>query len=184
MLTLQIIALADSETSPGNFVVILEESMSGRQLPIIIGAFEAQSIAMFIEQLKSPRPLTHDLFYQTIKALDCDLLSIHIGAVTEGSFVSCLILQTASGKKVLVDSRTSDALALSLRFSVPVTIEPEIFEQYALIEPAPQNSIRGSLWQYPVAELELLLAELLQKEDYESAAKVRDILNKKLARNS
>lgn len=180
---LQIVALNDSESSPGNYVVVLEQTASHQRVPIIIGAAEAQSIALYLEKLQPPRPLTHDLFVTTLQALDARLEAVQIEKLDQQIYHSALLIRKSDNTLLAIDSRTSDALAIAIRFEAPIRIDEELFHQQALPEPNSDSSLRGSVWEYSLAELELLLQDLLDKEDYESAAKVRDILEKKKARD-
>jgi hypothetical protein len=180
---LQITALSNSESSPGNFVVVLEDAVSKKRLPIIIGAFEAQAIAIYMEKLNPPRPLTHDLFTTTVQQLGASLNEVFIHSTINAAFVSSLILITESKKEIHVDARTSDALALAVRFNAAISIAPDIFEEYAFGEIEKRTLLRGSMWEYSLPELEMILSDLLAKEDYESAAKVRDVIARKMEKN-
>jgi bifunctional DNase/RNase len=176
---LQVSALSNSESAPGHFVLVLEEAKSRRRLPVIIGAFEAQAIAIFMERLQPPRPLTHDLFAQTLVTLGAAVERIEIYAIIDGAFAARIKLKDAHGKQYQQDARTSDAVALAVRMNAPVLVTSEIFEQYAISEETRKGIMRGSLLEYGLEELDLILADLLEKEDYESAAKVRDVIRKK-----
>jgi uncharacterized protein len=176
---LQIVALSNSESSPGNFVLVLEDAARSRRLPIIIGAFEAQAIAIFMEKLLPPRPLTHDLFATTIQQLNATVKEVYIHSIINAAFVSVIILLTGDGTELHIDARTSDAVALAIRFNAAVTVAPELFETYAFGEIEKRSLLRGSMWEYSIPELEMILSDVLAKEDYESAAKVRDMIKKK-----
>jgi hypothetical protein len=162
---LQITALSNSESSPGNFVVVLEDSISKKRLPIIIGAFEAQAIAIFMEKLSPPRPLTHDLFTATLQKLNASLKEVFIHSLVNAAFVSSLILINATNEEILVDARTSDALALAIRFNAPITILPDLFNEHSFGEIEARSLLRGSMWAYSLPELEMILSDLLAKED-------------------
>lgn len=176
---LQVVALSNSESSPGHFVVVLEDAASGRRLPLIIGAFEAQAIAITMERLKPPRPLTHDLFAATLEELGVKVAAVHIHSVVNNAFVSALVLTRPDGTELAMDARTSDALALAVRTFAPVTVASDVFDEHSIGDIERQSLLRGSVWQYSLAELEIILADLLAKEDYESAAKVRDVMRRK-----
>lgn len=181
---LQVSALSNSESAPGHFVLVLEEANSRRRLPIIIGAFEAQAIAIFMERLQPPRPLTHDLFAQTLGTLGAMIERIEIYAIVNGAFASHICLKDAKGNSYQQDARTSDAVALAVRMSAPLMVASDIFKQYAIGEETRKGIMRGSLLEYSLEELDLILADLLEKEDYESAAKVRDVIKKKQSNQS
>lgn len=178
---LNIIALADSESQKGNYVVILEDVQGFRRLPIIIGTHEAQAIAVTLEKMQPVRPLTHDLFAETLKGLGTKLSEILIHRFEEDIFYTQLILKDSRAQEITMDARPSDALALAVRFHCPIYISESIFLQVGL--PIDQSKSfafkRGSLLEYSITELESMLANLLAKEDYESAGKVRDALEKK-----
>ncbi|MCU0374762.1 MAG: bifunctional nuclease family protein [Chitinophagaceae bacterium] len=176
---LQISALSNSESAPGHFVLVLEEPISRKRLPIIIGAFEAQAIAIYMEKLSPPRPLTHDLFVQTLQHAGIMLLEILIHSIINGGYAAHLVLKAKDGTIWHEDARSSDALALAVRFGAPVFMAGALFEQYALKDEMRQGIIRGSLREYSMEELDMILSDLLDKEDYESAAKVRDIMEQK-----
>jgi uncharacterized protein len=175
----QITALSNSESSPGNFVVVLEDPVSKKRFPLIIGTAEAQAIAIYMEQLTPPRPLTHDLFTNTLQQLGASLTEIYIHSIHNTTFISSLWLRRADNSELHIDARPSDALALAIRFNAAITIAADIFEDYAIGEIATHSLLRGSVWEYSLPELELILSDLLAKEDYESAAKVRDVIEKK-----
>lgn len=175
----QVVALSNSESSPGHFVVVLEDGASGRRLPLIIGAFEAQAIAITMERLKPPRPLTHDLFVATLRELDVRVAAVHIHGYVNNAFLCAIFLLRPDGSELAVDARPSDALALAVRTFAPVTVATDIFEEHSIGEIERQSLLRGSVWQYSLPELEVILSDLLAKEDYESAAKVRDVMRRK-----
>lgn len=164
---------------PGHFVLVLEESASRKRLPIIIGTFEAQAIAIFMEKLNPPRPLTHDLFANTMQQMNVKLKTVIIYGIENGAFAARLQWQDPQSNLIETDARTSDAIALAIRMNAGILIEPELFEKYAISETKRQGMLRGSLLEYSVEELEMLLSDLLEKEDYESAARVRDIIARK-----
>lgn len=176
---LQVSALSNSESSPGNFVLVLEEEKSQKRLPIIIGTFEAQAIALFLEKLMPPRPLTHDLFIQTLKNAGIQLLEATIYGKVNGAFAAHLVLKDKSGNQWNEDARSSDAIALAIRVAAPVFIDKTLFEQFAFKEEDRKGMLRGSLREYSMEELEILLTDFLEKEDYEGAAKIRDIVLQK-----
>ncbi|MEM8525472.1 MAG: bifunctional nuclease family protein [Bacteroidota bacterium] len=179
---LNIIALANAESSPGNYALILEEQKGFRRLPIIIGAFEAQAIAVSLERMQPNRPLTHDLFKKTLDQSGVQINSVLISALTEGTFYALLIGQKADGTSLEVDARTSDAIALAVRYGCPIFTTEEILQEAGTVLDSPSKAFtnkRGSLSEYSLEELEQLLVQVLAKEDYESASRIRDAIDQK-----
>ncbi len=172
----QITALSNSESSPGNFSLVLEEVHGKRKVVLIIGPFEAQSIAIHSERMQLLRPITHDLFKNTIVALGGQLKEVFIHTVEEGIFhASLIILQ--NGEEKVIDARASDALSLAIRFNSTIFITDDLFAQFNVQPPADKfQMLRGSLAEYSLDELEVLLQDVLAKEDYESAGRIRDMI--------
>jgi hypothetical protein len=181
LVEVNIIALTASESHPGNYVVILEDEGGLRRLPVIIGPNEAQAIAATLEQMRPARPLTHDLFFNTLQTLGATLGEVQIVRYEAGVFHALLRVRPAGGGWAEIDARTSDALALATRFACPIMVREDIIEQTAIRIDRSKSFAqkRGTLLEYTTAELETLLAGLLAKEDYESAGKVRDALRQK-----
>ncbi|MEM9547380.1 MAG: bifunctional nuclease family protein [Bacteroidota bacterium] len=179
---LNIIALSNSESSKGNYALILEEDNGFRRLPIIIGAFEAQAIAMFLEKMQPKRPLTHDLFKNTLDLSGVSISEIFISELIDGVFYAQLIGKKADGTDLTVDARTSDAIALAVRYSCPIFTTEEIMVSAGVTLESPSKAFtnkRGSLSDYTLSELEQMLAQVLAKEDYESASRIRDAIKRK-----
>ena len=183
---LNIIALANSESSKGNFVIILEENSGFRRLPIIIGTLEAQAIAIFLEKMQPNRPLTHDLFKSTLDLLDVSIKEVLIHKLEDGVFYANLVGKKADGSTLEIDARSSDAIALAVRFACPIYTTEAILNEAGIILDSPSQSFsnkRGSLSEYSLEELNKLLTQVLAKEDYESASKIRDAIRKKSDKN-
>ena len=179
---LNISALSASTSSAGNFVMVLQEINSTRRLPIIIGLQEAQAIAVALEQMNPVRPLTHDLFLNTIALLKANLEHVKICGVKNGTFISVIVIKDSNGGMIEIDSRTSDAIALAIRQKCPIFISDYLLGEMSVDEPAEGKIFsekRGQLEQYSLEELYDILTKLLEKEDYESATIVRDIISKK-----
>lgn len=179
---LNIIALANSESSKGNYALILEEQKGFRRLPIIIGPFEAQAIAIYLEKMQPNRPLTHDLFKNMLITLGVQITEVLISELKDGTFYAQLIGKRADGTPLEVDARSSDAIAMAVRFSCPIFTTEEILQEAGVVLENPSKAFtnkRGSLSDYSLEELEQLLAQVLAKEDYESASKIRDALDNK-----
>lgn len=182
---LNVVGLSYSETHSGAYALVLQEESGPRKLPIIIGSFEAQAIAIQIEGLKPPRPLTHDLFVKFSLSFHIDLLEINIYKLEEGVFFSNLIFQK-NDKQVVIDSRTSDAIALALRFGCPIYTTDEIMEKAGIIlsfeeekEPQEKNTPKTPYSKYSIDELNVLLKKAIENEEYEKASAIRDEINRR-----
>lgn len=185
---LEIVALSHSITQTNSYAVVLGEVNGLRRLPIVIGGFEAQAIAVALEKMKPTRPLTHDLMKNFMLAFNVDLHEVVISDLQEGIFYSKLLCSTESDT-VEIDSRTSDALALAVRFGCPIYIDDEIFEVAAVSNgeegerPTKASSkpiSAGStddLKQMELDQLHTLLSEVLEQEDYLRAIAIRDEIN-------
>ena len=179
---LNIIALTNSKSHKGNFALILEEEKGFRRLPIIIGSFEAQAIAISLERMKPSRPLTHDLFKNTLEALGSTLKEILISELIGGMFHALIVLEKPNGGLLKVDARTSDAIAMAVRFGVPIYTTERIMQEASIVLDSPSKAFtnkRGKLSDYSLEELERLLEQVLAKEDYESAAKIKNAISEK-----
>lgn len=182
---LDIMALSHSVTQSHNYAVVLGEENGKRRLPIVIGGFEAQAIAVALENMTPNRPLTHDLFKNTMDAFDIELKEVLINNLLDGIFYAQLIC--IQGSNVMqIDARTSDAIAMAVRYSCPIYTFEFIMESAGVIldeeEKAQKTPVRPkttSIEDMNLSSLEKLLEEALQKEDYEKAAQIRDIINSK-----
>ena len=182
-IAIDVVALTDSESHPGNFALILEERSGKRRLPIIIGKAEAQAIAMALENMRPQRPLTHDLFKQTLEALQATLEEVFIYKLEETMFYAQLKLKSPSGKTIIIEARSSDAIALSVRFICPIYTTSEVLGTAGFTSNVSAVvDKKGPFSDYPLEKLEALLAKLLAKEDYQSAARIRDAIKKKKSR--
>lgn len=176
----QVVALSTSETSPGNFALVLETLNTGKRLAIIIGAFEAQAIAIHMERMQLPRPLTHDILKNTIVALNATLKEVVIYALLENMFHAWLVLHNTQQQEIKIDARASDAIALAIRFNATIYIAASLLEEVTIQEELkPQSLFKSSLAEYTVEELESLLRDVLAKEDYESATRIRDMISRR-----
>lgn len=179
---LNIIALANSESQEGNFALILEEQNGFRRLPIIIGAFEAQAIAIALEKMQPNRPMTHDLFKTTLDLSGTKITEVIISDLIAGTFHAALIGVKSDGNPIQVDARSSDAIAMAVRFGCPIYTTEEVMDAAGIILDSPSKAFtnkRGQLSDYSLEELERLLKQVLAKEDYESASKIRDAIKQK-----
>lgn len=189
---LEIVALSHSLSfaQTQNYVIVLGEQTGSRRLPIIIGGFEAQAIAVAIERMNPTRPMTHDLFKNSLQTFNIEVKEVIINNIVDGIFHAALICQKNGGELVEIDSRASDALALSVRFNCSVYTYDFILEQAGIIlEEEKEREVQKAkqrrqnkeknIEDYSVEELKSMLQEALDKEDYERAAKLRDEMNKR-----
>ena len=157
-----------------SYAVILKELDGDRRLPVLIGAFEAQSIAMAMESMETPRPLTHDLISNLIKGINANLSSVKIIELKDGVFYSVLDIQSKKIGHREIDSRPSDALAIALRMHAPIFVSTDIMDEAIILEKDLQN-IEDEIKQEPMIEtLEKQLQKAIQEEEYEVAARIRD----------
>ncbi|TAK55184.1 MAG: hypothetical protein EPO24_12390 [Bacteroidetes bacterium] len=172
----EILGLSTNPASGGAYALILKETNGTRRLPIIIGAFEAQSIALEIEGIKPPRPLTHDLMKTIIDSLGSDLVEILINDLRDGTFYAKLCLSHHE-----VDSRPSDAIALAVRFGVPIFVAENVMDEAAFYPEDEESDASQRRKEPRLTKVEALRAQLqdsIEREDYERAAKLRDELRK------
>jgi uncharacterized protein len=185
---LEIVALSHSITQSNSYAVILGEVNGLRRLPIVIGGFEAQAIAVALENMHPSRPLTHDLMKNFMTAFSLQLQEVYICDLQEGIFYSKLVCHN-SNDTIEIDSRTSDALALAVRFGCPVYVYEHILDQAGLAndktdkvtmpDTITKTSERSDLAKLSIAELNQLLSEVLEQEDYIRAIDIRDEINKR-----
>lgn len=207
--SLHVLGLSYSQLQSGAYALVLAEDNGPRRIPVVIGAAEAQSIAICLEGIRTPRPMTHDLFVSFAHAFGVKLKEVYIYRFEDGIFSSELTFSDGD-RTVAIDARTSDAVAIAIRTGTPILTTPEIVEQAGFIiddneftrknrmdgddiaddeddidddaysaadrsgynaEPRPEN--------YTIEQLEQTLAELIDKEEYEEAARISEILKQK-----
>lgn len=188
---LEIVALSHSITQTHSYAVVLGEVNGLRRLPIVIGGFEAQAIAVALEKMQPSRPLTHDLMKNFMTAFNIDLVEVIISDLQEGIFFSKLVC-SSENDTIEIDSRTSDALALSVRFGCPVYTYEHILESAGILmeEPGPgkkkkaatvtsqeEHGGKDNLKNMSLEDLNTLLNEVLEAEDYIRAIAIRDEIN-------
>ena len=189
-----------SETQTGAYALILNEEKGERKLPIIIGGFEAQSIAIALEQeVKPSRPLTHDLFKSFGERFNIYVKQVIIHKLVDGIFFSSLICERDKIEEI-IDARTSDAIALAIRYNAPIYAYDSILKKAGFTTAISENSKKlsedkwiqnfvkeqsnrnediGDLKKLSVSKLKSLLTKLVSQENYEKAARVRDELSKR-----
>ncbi len=191
---LKVLGISYSQTQSGAYALILVEENGERRVPIIIGGFEAQAIVIKLENLEPPRPLTHDLFRSFASEFNITIIEVMIYKLEEGVFYSRLLCNNGE-KELSIDSRTSDAVALALRFGCPIYITEEILEKAGItITPAEAETSAeadtDNLFEagnskydtYSDEELYKMIDEAVKTEDYERAASIRDEIDKRKKR--
>ena len=182
-----ILGLSTSPSSGGAYALILKEMNGNRRLPIIIGAFEAVSFALEMEGIKPPRPLTHDLMKNIIDTFGVSLQDVYINELRDGTFYAKITIEGVSESQE-VDSRPSDAIALAVRYGVPIFVAEEVLNEAGIVADGEEEEAGAQPKVDPPAaikkhtsKLELLqtsLREAIEKEEYEKAAKLRDDIRK------
>ncbi|MDA7729217.1 bifunctional nuclease family protein [Flavobacteriaceae bacterium] len=201
LIQLTIKGISYSETQTGAYALILKEAEGDRRLPIIIGGFEAQSIAIALEkELKPKRPLTHDLFKNFAERFNIYVKQVIIHKLVDGVFYSSLICERDKIEEI-IDARTSDAIAMALRFNAPIFVYDSILKQAGftseeiskddgdksednwiqsfVAEQSKQKELPDDLKKLSLSKLKTLLNKLVNLEDYEKAVKIRDEISKR-----
>ncbi len=189
----EILGLSSSPSTGGAYAILLREVGASRRLPIIIGAFEAQAIALEIEGIKPPRPLTHDLLKHMIDNLGATIIEIIIDELRENTFFAKIVLEV-SGLTNEVDARPSDAIALAVRARSPIYVAESVMEAAAFIpseetesedkqsEPNEEEEVPKTK-EAQLAALQDKLRKAIETEEYERAAKIRDDIQKLTGNN-
>lgn len=200
---LEILGLSSSQSQSGSFALVLGETPGSRRLPIIIGMFEAQAIAIEIEKIVPNRPMTHDLFKSFAHSFNYEVKEIVISDLKEGVFFAKIVCDNGM-ETVEIDSRPSDAIAIGIRFDAPIYTYEKIMSEAGIVlsdekedediselkKPVEKSSSPGSssptsksdfdkLKNMPMDKLNELLDKMIQSEDYEKAAKIRDEINRR-----
>lgn len=189
---LEIAGLSYSQTQSGAYALVLTESGGKRQLPIIIGGFEAQAIAIELEKMTPTRPLTHDLFKNFAVSFSISVKEVIIYNLVEGIFYSKLICEQ-DGKVTEIDARTSDAIAIGVRFNCPIFTYESILSSAGILldenlpkeeeitsdEDDDDDKPEGTLQEQTLQDLEQQLNDAIDNEDYELASRIRDEINKR-----
>ncbi|MEG0948560.1 MAG: DUF151 domain-containing protein [Bacteroidales bacterium] len=180
---LKVLGITYSQIQSGAYALVLAEEVGTRRIPIIIGTAEAQSIAIQLEHLTPPRPLTHDLFVSFANAFGIKLKEVYIYKFEEGVFNSELIFEDKEGNERRIDSRTSDAIAFALRCDAIVTTTEDIVQRAGVEfeeEPVKPEATpeHNDVTQKRLDELHTMLNDAIKKENYEEASRVRDEIRK------
>ena len=204
---LNVLGISYSQTQSGAYALVLSEEEGSRRIPIIVGGFEAQAIAIELEGLTPPRPLTHDLFKKFSDSYGIRLLEVNIHKLDEGVFFANILCDNGDNQ-ITLDARTSDAIALALRFHCPIYTTEEIVEKAGIVldfekgtgleesgeenkedstpeelVEQPEKSVKRTIYpglsENSMEELKTLLAEAVANEDYEKASEVRDEINRR-----
>jgi bifunctional DNase/RNase len=194
---LEILGLSSSQSQSGSFALVLGEKDGDRRLPIIIGMFEAQAIAIEMEKIVPNRPMTHDLFKSFAHSYNFTIKEIVISDLKEGVFFAKIICDDGE-RQIEIDSRPSDAIAIGLRFGASIYTREKILAEAGIVlteeteeqvadkgqetgppPPPPSEKGKKSLKDYSMDKLKSMLDDAIAKEDYEKAAKIRDEINKR-----
>jgi hypothetical protein len=192
---LEILGMSYSQSQSGAYALILGEAGGKRRLPIIIGGFEAQAIAIELENMKPARPLTHDLVKRVADAFHITVIEVIINKFHEGVFYAQLVCD--DGKQTVeIDSRTSDAVALAIRFKCPIYTYEKIMSQAGVVvqDEKEKEKKQENQWmpgddegnpfeQYTTKELEELISKAVENEEYEKASQIRDEINNRKSSN-
>lgn len=187
---LKVMGISYSQTQSGAYALLLIEENGERRIPIIIGGFEAQAIVIKLENLEPPRPLTHDLFKKFADQFNIAVIEVMIYKLEDGVFFSKLVCNNGE-KEYSIDSRTSDAVAIALRFGCPIYISEDILEKAQLsnspsetdLVPPEESGTKkkqaSKYGSYTDEELYKMIDEAVKTEDYEKAASIRDEIERR-----
>lgn len=191
---LSVLGISYSQIRTGAYALILAQVNGPYRIPVVIGAAEAQSIALCVEKITPPRPMTHDLFVSFAHAFGVKLKEVYIYRFEDGIFSSELTF-TDGERSIAIDSRTSDAIAIAMRTGAPIYTSPEILHEIGFLMDTPdentddedaaagapeyQEESKPRIENYTIEELERTLNRLIETENYEEAARVNEILKRK-----
>jgi bifunctional DNase/RNase len=199
---LNVLGISYSQTQSGAYALVLSEEDGNRRIPIIVGGFEAQAIAIELEGLAPPRPLTHDLFKNFAESYNIKILEVNIHKLEDGVFFANILCDNG-GQRITLDARTSDAIALALRFSCPIYTTETIVEKAGIVldfekgndfenpdippekdidiksEDPKKGAVQSDLSSHSMEELKTMLSNAVTNEDYEKASLIRDEINRR-----
>ena len=191
---LRVLGISYSQIQSGAYALILAQADGPYRIPVVVGSAEAQSIAIKMEGIIPPRPMTHDLFASLSQAFGIELQDVFIHKFEEGIFSSELTFIDRTGKEVKLDARTSDAIAIAMRTNSPIWTTPEILEETGFImeiedsgndlpsdEEIEQSLNEPDLEKLSTEELEEMLAKCIENEEYEEAARIKGIISTRKA---
>ena len=191
---LRVLGISYSQIQSGAYALILAQADGPYRIPVVVGSAEAQSIAIKMEGIIPPRPMTHDLFASLSQAFGIELQDVFIHKFEEGIFSSELTFIDRTGKEVKLDARTSDAIAIAMRTNFPIWTTPEILEETGFImeikdagtalpsdEEIEQSLNEPDLEKLSTEELEEMLAKCIENEEYEEAARIKGIISTRKA---
>jgi len=162
------------DTSNNRFVVILKDDIYHRWLPIVVGPAEAQAIALQLESVQPPRPMTHDLMKSMLDSMKANVMRVIVSDLKENTYYAVIDVKQ-NGNQSKIDARPSDAIALALRASAPIFVEEDVMQKAAITEDVlkkePENNAEG------IQNLSQELQKAVQEERYEDAARIRDMIN-------
>ncbi len=191
---LEILGMSYSQSQSGAYTLILGEPDSHMKLPITIGGFEAQAIALKLEGITPKRPLTHDLIKSILESIEVKLIEVVISQFLEGIFYSKLIIEVEEGRTLAIDSRTSDAVAIAVRTDTPIYTYPEVIDKAGIVlknlspdeeeekqkeKSTEEENKKDELSALSIEELESLMNEAIEAEDFEHASELRDEIKRK-----
>lgn len=181
-----------SQTQSGAYALLLEDEETNVKLPVVIGNFEAQSISLGLEKdIHPPRPLTHDLFTKFVTSANYNLTSVIIYQIVDGVFFSNIIFKNlANGEELILDARTSDAVAMAVRFDAPIFTTPQVLNEAGILldlEEAPKEEAAtgdippadNDLRNVPLDELQALLDEAVKDEDFDYALEIQEEIKRR-----
>lgn len=191
---LRVLGISYSQIQAGAYALILAQTDGPYRIPVVVGAAEAQSIAIKMEGIIPPRPMTHDLFTSLAQAYGIELKDVFIHKFEDGIFSSELTFENRDGLEVVLDARTSDAIAIAMRTHTPIFTTPEILEETGFIMEIKEEGTNSdsdgeasdgtdSLASKSSEELERMLKHHIENEEYEEAAKIKAILTARLDKN-
>jgi len=193
---LNVLGISYSQTQSGAYALVLSEEEGSRRIPIIVGGFEAQAIAIELEGLTPPRPLTHDLLKNLAGSYGIRIIEVNIHKLEDGVFYANILCDNGD-KQLVLDARTSDAIALALRFKCPIYTTEDIVEKAGIVLDFEKGAISGqqdsssevdepeapssgrSYSGSTMEELQELLKEAVENEDYEKASEIRDEIKRR-----
>lgn len=177
---MSVIALSKSKSVENSFVIVLEDEANKRRLPIHIGPNEAQYIGITLEKLVSKRPMTHDIIYSLIAALSAHVEYVYIHDIQNGIFLSSICIFTKDKHYNHLDARPSDAIAIAIKCGCPIYSNEKVLNDSATIHEIYLTETNKTAYsEYSISDLEELLKKVLEKEDYESAIRIRETIDRK-----